>query len=990
MVVQAVRELPPIHVPRPRLVDLLAAARVTLVAAPGGYGKTVLAAELGARLELPVIDVDAGAVTTADLFCAAIRRGAIRAGLSDLVASLGRITSADPGTCAREVADACAAFASGLLIVVDEAQEIVGDAAAMLVALAGEAHPRVRLVLLGRALPAGTESIGGPDVVRIGAEELSFQRAEVKVLIDLVLDEPAAAVDAAIYDAGRGWPAITALAIARLARDPGVGRPPFGLARRTLAALVDEAFAGLQPEGRGVAAQLAHLPLLAPALIDAVVGEGAFDRLVRDGLPLAARRDGWYELPGRVREELAGRGPLEPAIARDAARFYASVGEVALALQLLSRTGDHATVADLIATTPLEDLDEVGPPVLFAVLALVPDDVLRANARGLLQVIRIADLARMRPDVARLLERAERLGIDGPVGLELAAERAMQVFRTRDENRAAPLAEGVLRDAGPADVLARARALQVLALTGWDEADPVSARRLEEAVVLFGIAGEARWRGEALAGLAYHFRYHTGAIEIAQRTMEDALAALPGASRIRASWLTFQGEIETYAGNLVGAEAALREAEALGRSSGEGRTLAYVAWAGGVLATVRRDAAVAEQRFELAERFGGYDPASGLLLMAEAATSLARLDRADAALRWLERAEAAAAEIGFAIVTWLPRGIYEARFGDPARAEEVLCAYQTSDERQMPPREEWRVLLERAGAALRRGDGTAAADLAARASEVARARGLAGLMALHEPALVARLAPEASAPDVHPLVQCLGEFAVSVAGKPVELAAGHPTTLVKLLAVARRSVPLDEAAESLWPNIDAETGQRRLRNVLARVRAACGELIVRRGTALALAPEVEIDIAAFLRQAAEALGADDAEREGRAAAALARYAGELLPADRYEAWSRGAREETRRRALDLIDVLVDAARERGALDDAIRLLDRALAIEPDDEARILTSAELLLVQGRRGSARTLVERAAGLRSAAGVPPSPRVERLLAATRRPAGALVAAR
>src|SRR5262249_30532373 len=114
---------------------------------------------------------------------------------------------------------------------------------------------------------------------------------------------------------------------------------------------------------------------------------------------------------------------------------------------------------------------------------------------------------------------------------------------------------------------------------------------------------------------------------------------------------------------------------------------------------------------------------------------------------------------------------------------------------------------------------------------------------------------------------------------------------------------------------------------------------------------------------------------GLARAALARYTGELLPADLYEPWAAAHRERLRRRYLELLDLLAEDAVDRGDLDEAIRLLDRALTAEPLDEARYLRAAELLLFQGRRGSAQALIERAATVLHDLGLPETPRLARL---------------
>ena len=144
-----------------------------------------------------------------------------------------------------------------------------------------------------------------------------------------------------------------------------------------------------------------------------------------------------------------------------------------------------------------------------------------------------------------------------------------------------------------------------------------------------------------------------------------------------------------------------------------------------------------------------------------------------------------------------------------------------------------------------------------------------------------------------------------------------------------------------------------------------------------------MDAIAFERAAVEALAAPEAERGGLARTALSRYSGDLLPADRYAPWAAEPRERLRQRYLELLDTLAADARERGDLDEAVRLLERGIAAEPLDEARHLAAAELLLRQGRRGAAGALVDRAAAVREDLGLVASPRLERLRAATGRTA-------
>ena len=203
----------------------------------------------------------------------------------------------------------------------------------------------------------------------------------------------------------------------------------------------------------------------------------------------------------------------------------------------------------------------------------------------------------------------------------------------------------------------------------------------------------------------------------------------------------------------------------------------------------------------------------------------------------------------------------------------------------------------------------------------------------------------------------------SSGGRALDPPAGRPSTLVKLLALAEQPLRAEEAIEALWPDVDESTGRQRLRNLLNRLRTSCGELVQRDGETLVLGA------GRGRRARLRARRGRGARRRGRSArawraTALARYKGELLPGDRYEAWATAPRERLQRRYLELLDLLAEDAVERGDVDEAIRLLDQAQVAEPLDEDRYLRAAELLLFQGRRGSAQSLVDRAAAVRERA--------------------------
>jgi DNA-binding SARP family transcriptional activator/tetratricopeptide (TPR) repeat protein len=192
-------------------------------------------------------------------------------------------------------------------------------------------------------------------------------------------------------------------------------------------------------------------------------------------------------------------------------------------------------------------------------------------------------------------------------------------------------------------------------------------------------------------------------------------------------------------------------------------------------------------------------------------------------------------------------------------------------------------------------------------------------------------------------VRLLGGFGVVVDGKDVgdRWPSRRPAELVQLLALSPAHRLLrDEVIEALWPHLGVEAGGANLRKAAHLARRVLDDetAIVLKQQQVLLFPEamVTTDVEEFLAAGELAVLDDDVQA---AAAAIARYNGELLPSARYEDWANRPRQLVIDRYLDLLrfagrwDLLVehDATDEpairqamRAAIDEGHR--HRAIAL----------------------------------------------------------------
>jgi DNA-binding SARP family transcriptional activator len=204
-------------------------------------------------------------------------------------------------------------------------------------------------------------------------------------------------------------------------------------------------------------------------------------------------------------------------------------------------------------------------------------------------------------------------------------------------------------------------------------------------------------------------------------------------------------------------------------------------------------------------------------------------------------------------------------------------------------------------------------------------------------------------------VWLLGGFRVSVEARSIRWRRRKAGSLIKLLALARgHRMHREQVMELLWPELDGKSQANNLHHTLYFARKAldpapAGEasrqLTLGDGV-LSLCPDgpLWVDVEVF----------EDAARTARLTrepaayrAAIELYAGELLPEDRYEAWTEKRREELRQLYLELLVELAGLYEQREEYEPAIEALRRAVAEERANEEAHAGLIRLYALSGRR-------------------------------------------
>ena len=566
------------------------------------------------------------------------------------------------------------------------------------------------------------------------------------------------------------------------------------------------------------------------------------------------------------------------------------------------------------------------------------------------------------------------------------AERAVDYARLVRLDEAEELAAGVLADP-QSDPVALARATAALgsakAWRGDDRSARAGGRLLLEAAEAYAALGALDWQGHIVFWRGNTIHLQRGELDEAEIYLRQALELLDWSSLLRPTVLTFFADLLASRGRWEEAEAALVEATDLAVRAEDRQVWSYVSWSRMRFRSVRGDAAGTRREVVETLRHAGdwFDTHIGTTFLADAAECLDRVGDRESAEARLAEAEARQPDDEFVLQA---QAALLARRGDPEAALDSLR--RMSQAPWLEQRLRWRTALLTAYATVRaRREG--AGELAAQALELAERSGGVVVAQVGEPALVAALLPLAAAagsaraqtllaPGGARILRLLGDVTLSHEGHRVPIPSGQPGALLRLLGVHPAGLPADEVVELLWPESDPGSSRRQLRDVLARLRARVGPLVVRDGSTLRL-EGVWVNAPAFRGSADRALS----ERSpGRAVASLALWSGTLLPTDPYTGWAVGLREQFHRRHLALLDLLADDAGARGSHLEAARILAEAIEEDPYDESRYLRGGEHLLAAGRRAAAYQLARRGVEALSRLGLAADVDLTRLLSTSR----------
>jgi LuxR family transcriptional regulator, maltose regulon positive regulatory protein len=349
------------------LLDTSSAARLLLVAAPAGFGKTTAVAQWCATRPASVawVTLDVGDNDPARLWTyAATAIDRVRQGLGRGALIRLRRSGYAVEPVIDELANGLRAFAGQILLVLDDVETVTDSEC---VASIGHAIDRLpenaHVVLLSRVAPPLrlAQLRARRELVEVGAADLAFTEDEARALLNgygLGLDEEEVI---ALLRRTEGWPAALVLAATwlRSADDPHEAAQTFGSHQRVVADyLGEEVLAALSADTREFVMQLCVLGRFNAAMSDEVLGRTDSATLLADLertnlLVTRVEQGDWFRihtfLADYATAQLRVTNPgVEVRIHSRAAAWLRAQGMADLAVVHAHNAEDQDAVADIL------------------------------------------------------------------------------------------------------------------------------------------------------------------------------------------------------------------------------------------------------------------------------------------------------------------------------------------------------------------------------------------------------------------------------------------------------------------------------------------------------------------------------------------------------------------------------------------------------------------------------------------------------------------
>jgi len=946
---------------RQRLVDRLIdpAHSNYAIEAGGGFGKTVLLNQLRRASIEPVVSVRPPALRGDVLgFLSELADAANRSGDRELAATI-------LGSEGNSQGIAEALIVSGAILILDDVDRWEVDAIELLSDIIHRLESRTRVVVAART------GLGPSDTLRsegswhfVGPNELIFTIEETaSCLAEQSAPSEAAAV---LCEATNGWPLAVALVAGRLGQTSDAQAVANELAGfgSTIDGLLAPYLSSFEVKDRDALAILATLPFFDDAIAAKLGANDLLQRVANAGVPVTRRADNWFEFPSQVRSWIRRSSPNTTSLPARVTSYLVDRGEIHAALNACLTIGAYVQAAQLIASLSNDQQTRLEPAGLNAAMTMIGEFADEVPRSLLVQAQVNGTFGHMVEGLSMLERAAANVQADAAnKGSEVAIEIMLELGLWRvfqgdldDARSLLSASEAYLNDNSAARLNAKAHDLRGVLFQTEGHADA-----LEQAALEFSRSLKI-WQSlaESRPAAAVVFRLAAGVLaDLGQRSQAlELLDNLPNVGPMtlinRARLGLERSLLLPYLGRAHEVAGALAEPRRIAAILGHEWLIGWSYWSEIIAASLLNDGGRVHTLVDEFEASGYHivDDRTQDGMWCEVAEALARVGACERAQQVLSHITEPTSLPSWFVV--YAQASVAARCGDVTKAAGLLDGLASDD--SIDHDRLWRIDLLQALCSAHAGDtDQKERSLSAAASRVAE-MGQPTLLEIVEAQLLSQIEGD-NASESPPLAEAVVEitifedFSLTIDGAPTTAPRGHSTQLLKLLVLGQGQLVIDQIVDPLWPDATLVVGRRRLRNILARLREGCGDIVVRDGDTIRFASNVSSDYGRAQHAATIALKPDASL--GSLRNALELNTRRLLPADRYEPWAEDARETHRRQLIALLDAQAIAAERAGDIDLTASALKAAAELDPFANDRLHLAAALLREHGRDAAAAAL-------------------------------------